>query len=127
MKILLATSEAVPFAKTGGLADVCGALPGELAALGHEVTLIMPAYRQIYQAALPIQPTDIELQVPVGQKMVAGRLLRGQLPGSEKTNNPVSVYFVEQAQYFDRDHIYGSNSQDYRDNCERGSSFSVAG
>ena len=41
----MATSEAVPFAKTGGLADVCGALPVELARLGHEVAVIMPAYR----------------------------------------------------------------------------------
>jgi starch synthase len=114
VKILLATSEAVPFAKTGGLADVCGALPGELARLGHEVTLIMPAYRQVFQAGLPIETTEVALNVPVGQKMVTGRLLRGELPGSK-----VPVYFVEQAQYFDRDHIYGSNSQDYRDNCER--------
>jgi starch synthase len=114
VKILLATSEAVPFAKTGGLADVCGALPVELATLGHEVTLIMPAYRQVFHAGLPIEQTDLTLDVPVGQKTVAGRLLLGHLPDSK-----VPVYFVEQAQYFDRDHIYGSNSQDYRDNCER--------
>ena len=43
MNILLATSEAVPFAKTGGLADVCGALPIELARLGHQVAVILPA------------------------------------------------------------------------------------
>ncbi len=46
MNILLATSEAVPFAKTGGLADVSGALPVELARLGHRAALILPAYRQ---------------------------------------------------------------------------------
>jgi starch synthase len=45
MKIALCASEAVPFAKTGGLADVCGALPQELDALGHEVILILPKYQ----------------------------------------------------------------------------------
>ncbi len=68
MKILVATSEAVPFAKTGGLADVCGALPLELARLGHEPTLIMPAYRQVFQAGLPIEPVGAPLQVPIGRK-----------------------------------------------------------
>jgi len=46
VNILLATSEAVPFAKTGGLADVCGALPVELTRLGHQAAVILPAYRQ---------------------------------------------------------------------------------
>ena len=55
MKIVLATSEAVPFAKTGGLADVCGALPLELARLGHEVTLIMPAYRTVLQGGFDLR------------------------------------------------------------------------
>jgi len=121
VKILLAASEAVPFAKTGGLADVCGALPGELARLGHEPTLILPAYRQVFNAGVPIEPTDVTLEVPVGQKTVSGRLLRGKLPGSD-----VPVYFVEQPDYFDRDHLYGPASQDYRDNCERFVFFSRA-
>ena len=53
MRILLATSEAVPFAKTGGLADVCGALPIELERLGHELTLFLPAYRRALTAGRP--------------------------------------------------------------------------
>ena len=48
MNILLAASEAVPFAKTGGLADVCGALPVELNRLGHRAALILPAYRSVH-------------------------------------------------------------------------------
>ncbi|HEX3998946.1 MAG TPA: glycogen/starch synthase [Pirellulales bacterium] len=140
MKILLATSEAVPFAKTGGLADVCGALPLELARLGHQSTLIMPAYRQVFQAGLPIEPVGLPLEIRVGQKTVSGRLLRSFLPIEEKhghtsSNNSapsataaagVPVYFVEQAQYFDRDQLYGPGLADYRDNCERFVFFSRA-
>jgi starch synthase len=126
VKILVATSEAVPFAKTGGLADVCGALPLELARLGHEPTLIMPAYRQVFLAGLPIEPVGIPLQVPVGQKMVTGRLLRSMLPIGGSIGGSVPVYFVEQPQYFDRDYLYGTGLQDYRDNCERFVFFSRA-
>ena len=74
MKILMATSEAVPFAKTGGLADVCGALPIELAQLGHEPTLILPAYRQVRSCGVPIEPTGIHFDVPIGSKTVTGTL-----------------------------------------------------
>ena len=50
MKILLASAEVTPFAKTGGLADVCGALPLALSELEHEVAVIMPAYQQVHQS-----------------------------------------------------------------------------
>ncbi|MCE5266377.1 MAG: glycogen/starch synthase, partial [Planctomycetaceae bacterium] len=76
MNILLATSEAVPFAKTGGLADVCGALPGELARLGHQPALIMPAYRHTKYCGQPIERLGIDFIVPIGSKMVTGHLLR---------------------------------------------------
>jgi starch synthase len=114
VNILLATSEAVPFAKTGGLADVCGALPIELARLGHQAAVILPAYRQVRYCGQPIEPLGIEFIVPVGSKMVTGRLSRSYLPG-----RTVPVYLVEQEQYFDRDELYGSEGKDYIDNCER--------
>ena len=81
MNILLATSEAVPFAKTGGLADVCGALPIELARLGHQVAVILPAYRRTAYCGLPIEPLGIDFIVPIGSKMVTGHLLRSTMPG----------------------------------------------
>src|ERR1700749_1442320 len=59
MNILLATSEAIPFAKTGGLADVLGALPRELARLGHYPVVIMPAYRHAKRCGQLIQSTGI--------------------------------------------------------------------
>ena len=114
MKILVATSEAVPFAKTGGLADVCGALPIEIARLGHEISVIMPAYRQVYEAGLTIEPTDVQFSIPIGRRMVPGSLARTYLPGSH-----VPVYLVEQPDYYHRDGLYQQGSEDYRDNCER--------
>ena len=60
-------------------------LPLELARLGHEPTLIMPAYRQVFQAGLPIEPVGPPLEIRVGQKTVSGRLLRSFLPAGSST------------------------------------------
>jgi starch synthase len=114
MKILIATSEAVPFAKTGGLGDVSGSLPVELAKLGHEPTLIMPAFRHVFEAGLPIEHTGFSFDVPISRKLVRGSLLRSTLPGST-----VPVYFVENQEYFDRHDLYQQDGKDYPDNCER--------
>ncbi len=121
MNILLATSEAVPFAKTGGLADVCGALPIELARLGHRSAVIMPAYRQTRYCGQTIEPLGIDFIVPIGSKMVTGHLLRSTMPGCD-----VPVYLVEQDQYYDRDQLYSVDGKDYVDNCERFVFFSRA-
>ena len=101
MKVLLASSEVVPFAKTGGLADVCGALPVELAKREVEVAVFLPAYRSTRDVGLEFQDTGIEFQIPIGSKMVGGKLLKSQLPNSE-----VTVYLVQQDDYFDRDGLY---------------------
>jgi len=114
MHILLATSEAVPFAKTGGLADVAGALPIALAKLGHKVTLMLPAYRTARKANLPLQPTEVVFSFTMGARNVNGRLLETRLPGSD-----VTVYLVEQDDYYDRDGLYRSGNEDFKDNCER--------
>lgn len=114
MNILMVASEAIPFAKTGGLADVVGALPSELARLGHRVTVMLPAYRHTRECGQPLEPTNIQLDIPIGNKIVAGSLLRSQLPGSN-----VPVYLVEQDDYFDRRELYRQDGADYRDNCER--------
>jgi starch synthase len=121
VNILLATSEAVPFSKTGGMADVCGALPIELARLGHQPTLIVPMYRQTRYCGQPIEPLGIDFIVPIGSKMVTGHLLRSKTPEAD-----VPVYLVEQEQYFERDHLYSVDGKDYVDNCERFVFFSRA-
>ena len=121
MNILFATSEVVPFAKTGGLADVCGTLPVELATLGHQVTVIMPAYRGVTNCGVPLESMELTFEVPVGGKTIQGGLLVGQLPESK-----VPIYFVRQDGYYDRDGIYGYGGVDYEDNCERFVFFSRA-
>ena len=121
MNILLATSEAVPFAKTGGLADVTGALPIELARLGHQAAVILPAYRQTRYCGQRIEPLGIDFIIPIGSKMVTGHLLRSTMPGGQ-----VPVYLVEQDQYYDRDELYSVDGKDYIDNCERFVFFSRA-
>lgn len=114
MNILFATTEAVPFCKTGGLGDVCGSLPLELARLGHKPVLVMPAFRQALNSGRPIEPTDVHFEVPIGRKMVSGTFLRSTLPGDE-----VPVYLVHQPHYYDRAELYREGGSDYRDNCER--------
>ena len=114
MNIVFATSEVTPFAKTGGLADVCGALPIDLHRAGHNVAVLMPAYRQVKASGLPIEPLGVKFDVPIGNRIVRGRLLRGVLPGSD-----VPIFFVEQDDYFDRPELYRQKGEDYKDNCER--------
>jgi starch synthase len=114
VKILFTTTEAVPFCKTGGLGDVCGSLPLELAKLGHDPVVILPAFRQALNSGRPIEPTNIRFEIPIGRKSVAGTFLRSTLPGDK-----VPVYLVHQPQYYDRPELYRENGHDYKDNCER--------
>ncbi len=125
MRILLASSEAVPFSKTGGLADVVPALAKALAQAGHHVWLIVPHYPQIpaQQGATcpPVADSGQTFEVPVGSKQVSGRLLWAELPASN-----VTVLLIDKRDYFDRKSLYNENGADYKDNCERFVFFSRA-
>ncbi|OWK40363.1 glycogen synthase GlgA [Fimbriiglobus ruber] len=125
LNIVVAASEVVGFAKTGGLADVAGALPQALAARGHRVTVIMPYYRTVRTGKNPPARTDHVIAVPVGSRKLACRLYGGTLPGST-----VPVLFVDAPEYFDRDEpalgrglyqqtMSGGYKSDYPDNAER--------
>jgi len=115
MNVVVIASEAVPFAKTGGLADVMGALPCALDALGHEVTLILPCHRDCRRSSEPLESTGWSVSVPVGTTAVAGTVYESRLPDSG-----VSVYLIDQPGYFDRERLYQeSDGQDYADNAER--------
>ncbi|MBI3461946.1 MAG: glycogen/starch synthase, partial [Planctomycetes bacterium] len=113
MNILFVASEVVPFAKTGGLADVAGALPRAIENLGHSVAVVMPCYAEARRART-LQPTLVEIQIPIGKKTVTGEVYRSKLPGSD-----VPVYLIDQQAYFDRQGLYGEKGKDYLDNCER--------
>ena len=124
-RVLLAASEVVGFAKTGGLADVAGSLPRALAQRGHDCAVILPLYRAVRSARVPISPTDHALSIPIGNRSVRGRLWRATLPDSN-----VPVWLIEQPEYFERDDpargqgLYqfttaDGHKRDYPDNCER--------
>ena len=120
MRVLLVASEATPFAKTGGLADVAGALPGALARLGCDVTLVIPAYREVFSKGLAIESTEMTFDVPIGTRRLTARVLRGRLPRSQAT-----VFLVANDDCFDRPTLYGG-AEDYPDNAERFIFFSRA-
>lgn len=120
MNILVVASEVVPFAKTGGLADVAGALPRAVESLGHSVSVVMPCYAQARRGRT-ILPTDWKIEIPIGRKMVSADIYRANLPDSD-----VPVYLIDQPAYFDRESLYGVKGNDYLDNCERFVFFSRA-
>ncbi len=80
MRIVLASSEAIPFSKTGGLADVATGLTKALAAAGHHVTLITPHYPRLFPPECPRLPTRATVQVYLGARRVAAHLLRSEFP-----------------------------------------------
>ncbi|MDR2517405.1 MAG: glycogen synthase [Spirochaetaceae bacterium] len=117
MKILMASSEAVPFAKTGGLADAVSALSLALAARGHDVRIMLPRYYGIDTRDL--RKLEGELGVPMGGGEEWCAVYSAVLPGSSK-KNPVPVYFVDHEHFFGRDGIYGSSGEtDFLDNPRR--------
>jgi len=118
MHIAFAASECVPFSKTGGLADVVGALPGALAALGHQVTVYVPRYRQTKLA--DAQKAVRSITIPFDDRYRFCSVLAGG------NNSGVRYYFVEYPPFFDRDALYGTSAGDYSDNAERFALFSRA-
>lgn len=112
MKILMVASEATPFAKTGGLADVVGALPKKLHEKGHDVRVVIPLYRNISREGL--KKLDDPLGVPLGWGEIWGAVWQSVLPGSD-----VPIYFLENEMFFDRDGLYGTKEEPYGDNLSR--------
>ena len=113
LKILFIAAEVAPFAQAGGLADVAGSLPKALAALGHDVRIVMPAYGLIEHATTDrrwaISPHPTTLQVPVEGTLLPAGVLHAELPGSH-----VPVYFIAERNLLGRDGIYGYNDDPYR-------------
>jgi starch synthase len=118
MHIAFAASECVPFSKTGGLADVIGALPPALANLGYQVTVFLPKYRQTKLDNPRIVIPSIT--VPFDDRYRFCSVLDGGL------RSGVQFYFIDYPPYFDRDGLYGTPLGDYHDNAERFALFSRA-
>ncbi len=113
MKILTISAEVAPFAKAGGLGDVAASLPKAFEQLGHENLVVLPKYGHIDIRKYSLQPTDIIVAVPMGTWTEYARLWKGILPDSL-----VTVCLLENADYFDREGIYG-NPEGFTDNDRR--------
>ena len=120
MKILFASSEAYPFSKTGGLADVSGSLPKALGKLGHEVYLVLPFYRTTKNSIKQLKKLNKPFNVELSGKKIQGDVWGG------KVGKNVTVLLVENNHYFDREGLYGNENGDWPDNLERFAFFSKA-
>lgn len=119
MHIAFAASECVPFSKTGGLADVIGALPRALAKLGHRVSVYLPRYKQ---TTLPPNSTTLlrSVTIPFDDMYRFCSVVDGGC------QHGVQFYFIEYPPFFDRDALYGTSLGDYPDNAERYALYSRA-
>jgi len=107
LKILLLSSEAVPFAKVGGLADVAGSLPKALRRLGHDARLALPKYGRISEAEFGLTSVVESLLVPVDSGQELAVIFESVVEG-------MPAYLVGNDKYFDREEVYG-----YHDDGER--------
>jgi starch synthase len=113
LRILMVSSEVVPFAKTGGLADVTGSLPVALSELGCQVAVVMPLYRRAVTEDLAGEQIGEGLPVPLGSQIIPAEVWRGRL------GDGIDVFFIGRDEFFDRTYLYGTPSGDYFDNAHR--------
>ncbi len=119
MRVLLASSELHPYSKTGGLADMVGALAKSLASAGHRTGVVTPLYRGIWKHHFP-KRLDWRMDLALGD-----RRFEPEVWTLEPQPN-LTVYFIHAPEYFDRDGIYGDATASYPDNDERFIAFSKA-
>jgi starch synthase len=113
MRILLASSEVYPYSKTGGLADMVGALAKTLAHKGHRVGVVTPLYAGIRERVSALKQLDLSLDLPLGPQQV-----RAGIWTLEPTAG-LTVYFVDQPAFYERRDLYQEDGNDYPDNAER--------
>lgn len=107
MNVLFVAAEAAPLIKTGGLADVAGALPAALRAAGHDVRLVIPYYRQLRERGVPVVGPIAATFLPVGERSEELRVW--QVADSE-----TPTYLLDIPAAFERDSIYGDRDDDRR-------------
>ncbi len=110
MNIVFATSEMVPFAKTGGLADVCGSLPLALAKRGHKIKVFLPKYKMVDTKRFSLELIIESVSVLIGEKEVTAKVY------GYDYQEGVQVLFVENDDFYFRDNLYGTPQGDYSDN-----------
>lgn len=120
LNICQVASEMVPFAKTGGLADVIGALAPELKRAGHNVSVFLPLYKQVKEYTPDLVSIGLNVQVKVGEDVMSGAIWKTRLP------DKLDVYFIQRDEYYHRDYLYGMPEGDYKDNAGRFVFFSRA-
>ncbi|MGA3115641.1 MAG: glycogen synthase GlgA [Syntrophobacteraceae bacterium] len=121
MQVLFCASEAAPYAKSGGLADVAGSLPESLHKLGCDVRIFMPLYRCVRDTAPALDPLAQGILIPVGTRDYHVHLWES------RTESGIPIYFLEKDEFYDRSYLYGSPVRgDYEDNAERFIVFSLA-
>ena len=113
MRLLLASSEVHPFSKSGGLADMVGALAKAMGRGGHEVVVVTPLYRGIRERFPGIEHFDYHIDVPLGPERVQAGVWR--IPPKEN----VTTYFIDQPRFYDRGQLYNEGGRDYPDNAHR--------
>ncbi|MCX7793192.1 MAG: glycogen synthase GlgA [Thermodesulfovibrionales bacterium] len=118
MKIFIVTPEAVPYAKTGGLADVTGALLKEFRRAGHEAWIILPFYSAVEKSG-GFSDTGIRFSVDILSQKIEASVI-------ESMDREYPAFFVRCDRFFMREGLYGTSAGDYLDNCIRFSFFSRA-
>jgi len=116
MTVLYITAEVSPFSKAGGLADVSGALPAELARFGEHMIVITPLYSLIDCQQYGIYPTGIQGEVLMGNTPRTYHIYESHY----RKNSDHRIYFIENDHYFRRSGIYTHpNGKGFEDNTER--------
>jgi len=117
VKIVFVASEGVPYSKTGGLADVVGALPKALASIGHEVEVILPRYRKTKPGNIVATTRSLTIPLSAGFKFASVHQVEGA--------GGVRTYLMDCPEFFDRDQLYMVGGKDYPDNALRFAAFSM--
>jgi starch synthase len=112
MKVLIASPEVYPFVKTGGLADVTGALPKALKKLGIDVRVILPKHKGIEERGFPMRYKNYKIACQVSQSTIDAEIVESEYDG-------IITYLVENDEYYYRDYLYSTPDGDYLDNAER--------
>ena len=120
LKILFLSPEVAPYAKTGGLADVAGSLPGALRSLGMDVMVGLPYYRTVRENGVSTKTVLPGLQVALNGTHLPCDVL------DTKTDDGGRVFFIDREEFYDRDDLYATQNGDYPDNLERFSYFNRA-